>query len=168
MSASISRTWAVVLVLSVAINLFLVAVIGTAWLHRHYARGYGGYTFSVPWSLHVVGDDIRPLAREIFRSKSAEFAENRKAIGADRQRLADLLAARQFDRAAFAAALAHMRQDSLKAQETVHDGMVELAEKLTFEQRRALVKSLEARAKRFAERRERWERRRREAEEKDD
>lgn len=159
MSALKSNRWAIALIASLAVNIFLIAALATNAFRHPPGRGFAGAPFSMPWAIRVLGGDMRPLAFEIFESNFDEFRARRRALAEDRGRLGGLLAEHPFDRARFAATLAKLRGDSEAAQLIAHEAMTELAVKLTPAQRKELSAGIEMgearRQKRIAERRER-------------
>jgi len=168
MSAPMSRKWKVVLIVSAALNLFLIAVIATAVIKGPPPRDRGLATapFSMPWASHVLGKDTRSMAREIFRSHFPEFTGVREALLADSRNLAKILGEPQFDRAKFESALSHLQDNTDAALRANHTAMVDFAEKITPEQRAELAHAIEEfvdhRERRFRHWQERREKRRRE------
>jgi uncharacterized membrane protein len=162
MSVSMSRKWAIVMIVSVALNLFLAAVIATAWVKmpRHFNRGFATAPLSMPWAVRVLGQDTRPMAREIFHERFPEFSDVRRTLLDDSRNLAAILKEPQFDRIKFEAALTELRDHTNLAVTANHAAMAEFAEKITPVQRLELAETIENGVRRRERRYERWRERR--------
>ena len=162
MNTALPRKWKITLIVSLALNLFLIAVIATAVIKGPPFRGRGlaMAPFSMPWAAHVLGKDTREMARDIFRSHFREYSGVRESLLADSRTLAQILAAPQFDRPKFEAALAKLWQDTGTAVTANHAAMADFAEKISPQQRAELAKEIEKSVDRRERRFKHWQERR--------
>ena len=138
MSITLSKRWAIVLVASLAINLFLVGGIAAGLAMRGAAEPSatpaetasvrpnlrGLPSFSMPFAIRTLGPEVRPMAREIFRTRRPDFRKKRRAIGQANREAVRLLSAAEFDAAAFRKALGVVRVNGVGAQEANHESVV--------------------------------------------
>ncbi|MAF47774.1 MAG: periplasmic heavy metal sensor [Rhodospirillales bacterium] len=166
MTIMTSRRWAIVFFCSLALNLFLAGLVITDKFfdHRH-GRAFGRMLYSAPWAMRVVGDEIRPQVRDIFRKHRDAIRANRQELHKTHMQLNAMLLAEPFQREQFSASLGKLRELTLGAQMRMHQDMAVLTAGLTTEQRQELAgaveKWLERRARRAAHRHQRRERRER-------
>lgn len=133
------RYWAGAFFVSVALNVLLAGIIASAYLNRDRDMAQRMTVYTVPWALRIVGEDVGVLARRIYVKYQAAMARDRQTLTQDYMSVNEILAAPQFNRAAFADSLAKLRGDIGIAQATMHEGMVEFAGGITPEQRRQLT-----------------------------
>ncbi len=133
------RHWAGVLFVSVALNVLLAGIIGSAYLNRDRDMANRMTVYTVPWALRIVGEDVGVLARRIYVKYQAAMAQDRQTLTQDYMKVNEILAAPEFNRAAFVESLAKLRADVGTAQATMHEGMAEFASGITPEQRRKLT-----------------------------
>lgn len=143
-----TRKLAIALAISIGLNLFLGGAIASAWLvKRHYAglrpplqAGMAG-DFNFRGGLAALGNEARPLAREIRREHGPRLREAGKEIREARQDIARLLRADTIDPAELSKALAVLRQRSDEAQAVMHEVLVKAMTSLTPDQRRKFLEA---------------------------
>jgi uncharacterized membrane protein len=136
------RWWAGIFFASLTVNVLLLGVVGAAYLNRDDRDRdlvHRMMIYTVPWAWRVVGEDVGVLARRIYARNQAELARDRQTLANDYAVLNDILAAEEFDKAAFAEALTKLRTDLAAAQKLMHDAMGDFAADLTHAQRRQLA-----------------------------
>lgn len=133
------RVWAVVLFISLAVNVLLAGVIAAAYVQRDRDMAHRMTIYTVPWSLRVIGEDVGTYARRIYVKYQSAMANDRQVLARDYQAINEILDSEQFDRTAFSEALAKLRTDIGAAQTTMHEAMTEFAGGITPEQRRQLT-----------------------------
>ena len=167
MSITLSKLWAIVLVASLAINLFLVGGIAARLAMRGAAEPSatpaetasvrpnlrGLPSFSMPFAIRTLGPEVRPVAREIFRTRRPDFRKKRRAIGQANREAVRLLSASEFDAAPFRKALEVVRVNGVRAQEANHESVVKLVGQLSSEQRQRYAAAIQIREKRRIEER---------------
>ncbi|MDA0239870.1 MAG: periplasmic heavy metal sensor [Proteobacteria bacterium] len=162
MTLTPTRRWSIILVGSLAVNIFLLGAIVAGMT----LRGPGGFaglfaasppppprqvaaagfeSFSMPFAMISLGEDVRPVAREIFKGYRREFGQYRRALGQGRRVAVSALAQPEFDAAALEGALKELRSRDLLAREVVHRSIVEFAAKLTPEQRKQFAEAITVR-----------------------
>lgn len=125
------------LVLSVGLNLFLVGFLVARGIgHRpppH--RGPG------PFHAHEVFDVGRsPEMRARFERRKDELRPKHRALRDARKGVEEALLAEPYDRARVESALAELRKETGAMQEGMHRALLDIAEELGPEQRRAFVR----------------------------
>jgi Spy/CpxP family protein refolding chaperone len=122
----------VALIASLCVNLLLAGfLIGGRW---HDEPRWRGPFANVP-------EQARPVMKEVFASHKTEFDARREAVRQARQKVADVLKADPIDQAKLDQALSELMQQGLAMQQFGHQVMVEVARKLTPDQRREMVDS---------------------------
>ena len=156
MTVMTSRKWAIIFFISLALNLFLVGVFVAGKFHHGHGRGFRGMVYSVPWAVRVIDDDaVKEKARGLFRQRRENFRNNRQALRQSYSEVNAALTAEPFDKQAFAAALAKLRDTGTSTRVSIHQGLAEFTAGLTSDQRKKLVAAVEERAKRRERRRQR-------------
>jgi len=161
-----SKRWAIIFFISLALNIFLAAVIGAGiWKSKERQAFRGPPVYSVPWAGRVLGDEVREKSRAIMRERRAAIRESRLRFRELHEAAQAALAAQPYDRAAMEKALADLRAHSQRAQRGMHGNLATLSEHLTDAQREELSanvgRMIEHRAERFRRFRERRQRRER-------
>ncbi|MEK9678998.1 MAG: periplasmic heavy metal sensor [Rhodospirillaceae bacterium] len=156
MTRLIPKRLAIVLYCSLAVNVLLAGIIAAVYFKDHQRRGVRGMLYSVPWAARVIGKEVRPKARELYRSRLEQIQASRDKLNQNYEQVNAALAADPFEKAKFDTALNDLRVNALARQEMIHRGMTELATGLTAAQRRKLADEV----KKWAERRERRRQRR--------
>jgi uncharacterized membrane protein len=134
------RRWLnIVLVGSLALNLFLAGILAAGWMRHHGSRDWRGGPPGMMALLHGVGGEAARDAREAHR---AVLRERIDAVRAARGALAQRLAAEPFDAAAFEAALDDLRSRSGEAQGAFHEAFAAIAATLSPEERRELAERM--------------------------
>ncbi|UCH73812.1 MAG: periplasmic heavy metal sensor [Rhodospirillales bacterium] len=148
MSTPTSRRLAIALAVSVGLNLFLAGMIASAWIaKRHYADRpdrpaaalAGGFDFRR--GLAALGDEARPIAREIRRDFAPRLRESGREVRAARQDVGALLLREDLDPAALQDAFGELRQATDNAQATMHEALIETMTRLDTDQRRAFLEA---------------------------
>ena len=120
------------LIVSVCVNLLLAGVmIGGRW---HDGPRWRGPFANVP-------EEARPVMKAVFDSRKAEFDAQREKVREARQKVADILKADPIDQAKLDQALSELLQQSQAIQKLGHQVMIEVAQKLTPEQRQQMADS---------------------------
>lgn len=157
-----SRRWAIIFFISLALNIFLGAVIAAGvWKAKERRAFRGPPVYSAPWAAKVLGDDVRAKSRAIMRERRQAIRESRVRFRELHEAAQAALAAQPFDRAALEKALADLRAHSERAQKGMHGNLAELSEQLSDEQRRRLSANVGRMMEHRAERFRRFEERRR-------
>lgn len=174
MTLTPTKKWSIILIGSLAVNIFLVGALVAGMT----LRGPGGFaglfgdpppppppratagfeSFSLPFAMRSLGNEVRPIVRETFKKHRREFGQFRRALGQGRRNAVEALAKPEFDAKALDAALKELRSRDILAREVVHRSVVEFAEKLTPEQRKQFAEAITVRE---AERKRRIKERRR-------
>ncbi len=154
------RRWAIFFFSSLVLNLFLAGVIVAGAIKGDRGRHYRGAVLTVPWAARVIGEEVRPAARKLFRERAPEMRARRRAMGQSYRAAGQLMGAENFDRAAFLAALDKVSAERTRAQMLSHQSMADFLQVLTPEQRRHLAEAAHQRAERRARRAERHRQRR--------
>jgi len=122
-------TVVVAAIVSVCLNLLLAGVVvGGRW-HDWPGRG----------PFRDIPDEARPLIKSVFESHKSEFDARRDAVQQARMKVAEVLKADTIDQAQLNQALSELLQQSQAMQKLGHQVMVEVAQKLTPEQRREMA-----------------------------
>ncbi len=162
-----SRRWAIIFFISLALNVFLGGLfIADKFFKDHRGRGFRGMTYSVPWARRILGDEVRPMARDIFRAHREDFRGNRRARSELYKNVANVLAKEPFDQTAFKKALGALQENLQIGQTAMHSMMAEFSAKLTPDQRKKLVAEVARMQEKQQQRRERRRKRREEREKK--
>jgi uncharacterized membrane protein len=160
-----SRRWAIIFFISLALNVFLGGLfIADKYFKDKRGRSFHGMTYSVPWARRILGDEVRPMAREIFREHRESFRGTRRARAELYRKVMTVLAAEPFDKAAFRTALSALQENLQIGQTAMHSMMTEFSAKLTADQRKKLVQEVTRMQEKRQERRERRRKRRQERE----
>ncbi len=142
MNALKSRRWAIALMASLALNLFLGGVFAASWRAHDDARDtVAPNPMAVLWARESLGEPARATLRRIWAKHGAEVRPLVRQMRAARRQVSDQLAADDFDPEALARALADLRAKTQVSQSAMHAAMVELAADLTAEERRHLAKA---------------------------
>ncbi|MBI5534817.1 MAG: periplasmic heavy metal sensor [Deltaproteobacteria bacterium] len=141
MNALRARPWALLFVISLAINLFLGGMLTARWLQR--SRAGGGPMGFGPPAFRVLGPEARPIAERVWTSRREEVSQRMRAAREARKHSAEALSAEPFDAAKAAAALADARAKTASAEELVNQIMVEIAGALPPAERAKLGQAME-------------------------
>lgn len=135
-----ARRWPYLLTASLALNLFLVGLIGSAWIQREARQDMRRSNPLVAmWSPEALRSLDRDLAREVWERHRGTTFPRFRAIGEARREADQLLGQPQFDSEAYAAALAELRARTEAAQAAMHDAIVDFVERLPPEDRAHLA-----------------------------
>ena len=140
MNAIKSRRWAIALVASLALNLFLGGTFVASWgIQSGLGDGAAANPFAVFWARDSLGKPAGAMLRRVWGTHAAEFRPRVREMRAARRHVSERLAADDFDRAALTEALADLRAKTLASQSAMHAALVDLAGELTVEERRNLA-----------------------------
>ncbi|MBT3915352.1 MAG: periplasmic heavy metal sensor [Rhodospirillaceae bacterium] len=153
-----SRRWAIIFFISLALNVFLGGlIVADKYFKGHRGPGFRGTVYSMPWARRVLGDEVRPMMRQLFRERREGFRGNRRARAELFNNVSAALAKEPFDQAELRRALGALQANMQTGQTAMNDMMAEFSGKLTSDQRKQLVQAV---AKWQERRRARFERRR--------
>ena len=137
---------------SLIVNLFLGGLMLGRWFDPHPSRHRAERSTTeggAPgWMHRALGPEGAPALEEAWEAHAAEIAPLREAMRRSREAVTATLEAEPFDRQAYAAALAEMRDGMDRFYTAINDVMIDVVSQLTPDQRRAVV-----------ERSREWERR---------
>jgi uncharacterized membrane protein len=134
MNTTRTRPWALLFLISLAVNLFLAGLIAGRWLHR----GKPGEGMA-----RVVPAEAQPVARRVMASHRAAMGERGREAREARKRAVEALSAEPFDAAHATAALKEFRSKAAMVDEEMNAAMVELAGALPPSQRAQAARNLE-------------------------
>lgn len=144
MSAVPTKLW-VILGVSLAINLFFGGLIAGRMLshrgrppHAAFEDDLGPRGFLKRSGLREAGPEVK----QILRARREELKSNMRSLGQARQDVRVALSADPYDAQAASAAFARTRELSGKLQADMHNALLDVASKLTLEQRRRMADSL--------------------------
>jgi len=133
--SGISRTWAIVILGSLAVNLFIAGLLISSW-----ALGGPGNPMD-----RFNGDRFRDqsqsdrVVRKIIERHGANIRPSIQAVTEASREVSAALAADPFVEQAFVDALNGLRTSTLESQAAMHDAMVETVRGITPAQRRELA-----------------------------
>jgi uncharacterized membrane protein len=137
------RKLAIALAISVGLNLFLGAFfVARIVLRHHHAHQMGPHPMDGPMGmLHDVDDPkVRKYMQQMFERQREHFEHDREQIREARQKVAHALEREPPDHAQLEAAFTELRSATTASQANLHHSLIELAPKLTPEQRVKLIK----------------------------
>ncbi len=149
MSASAKR-WAIALLASLAVNLFLGGMLVGRWIERPKAgasvQGERG-GLSLPRLRRHLDPPAQATLDEVVAKHRPEIRDRRRKAGRARRRAMAALVAEPFDQAQARAALDEFGDKSLAMQQGAHEAMLELAASLTPAERQRLREAMASRRK---------------------
>lgn len=146
-----TRTLALLLFLSVALNLFVAGMVVGRWDRWDGFKGHGGPRHGKSMSRvieYALGDSLSPALRERLEQHDRAMRENFEATRRSRREIRDVLGREPFDKTAYLEALDRMNTVHDRIRAETHSFMTEIMDDLTPEQRRKLVEKLD-RKRRF-------------------
>jgi len=142
MNRLLAKHWAVALVISLALNLFLGGLLAARWL----SRPAGGQLGGRPMRLQSLKRQLDPAVHEtldrVTKKHEPRIHDAVDAAREARQDAMEALSAEDFDEARARAALADFRSKSTGVHEAVHEALLELAAALPQDQRASLGAAL--------------------------
>lgn len=120
-----------VLVVSLAINFFLIGWMGARWVYDQHM----GPKFSVTRLVRDLPDEQREAVLAVFENNRDSIHAAMDNLRDARHELSSVLLAEPFDPVAAERALAALRQESTAMQETMHAALLEVAVNLPPESR---------------------------------
>jgi len=146
-----TRVLALLLFLSVALNLFVAGMVVGQWDRWDGFKGHDGPRHGKSMSKvikHVLGDDLPPEMRDLLKQHEEAMRENFEESRESRREIRDVLVREPFDRDAYLEALDRMNAVHDRMRAETHSFMIEIMDRLTPKQRRKLVEKLDRKHKR--------------------
>tara|TARA_E500000318_G_scaffold60452_1_gene56101 strand:- start:816 stop:1274 length:459 start_codon:yes stop_codon:yes gene_type:complete len=138
-----TRTLALVLFASIALNLFFAGIMVGRFDRWHGGPKGPGHGPSMTRTIEkALGDSLTPELQERLKAHSATMRETRRSTRDKRDAIRDTLLQEPFDREAYLQALGSMNEVFDRMRAETHSFMIDIVEQMTPEQRRKLVKSL--------------------------
>jgi uncharacterized membrane protein len=137
-----------ILLISLALNLFGLGVATAHWVRPRIAPPADGFTAGpgeaqglamLFRAAEVVGDPNNPRLRQLMDTHRQELTEHRNKVRATQQQVRSSLSAQPYDPQALELALSALRDETLSAQSAMHGALLEFARDLTPEQRAKLA-----------------------------
>lgn len=138
-----TRVLALLLFVSVSMNLFVAGMFAGRWDRWHYGSRDERQGHSISRMIEkTLGDTLSSEIRERLRAHSEKMRDTRRAMRENRETVRRTLLLEPFDKAAYLEALDNMNAvfDQMRAE--THTFMIEIVEQLSPEQRKKLVESL--------------------------
>ncbi len=142
MIAPRGKLCSVLLVVSLAANLFLGGVLAGRWFRPAPASFEPG-AFSMNRMRRALGPEARPAVDRVWARHQADIADRMRTAAEARDRATQSLRADPFNPAKAAADLAEFRARAAEVQQAMHGAVIELAADLTPEQRRRLASAVD-------------------------
>jgi len=142
-----SKTWAVVLFTSLAINLFVGGVFVSHWV-SHGGNVERSQVFGLRGTSRHMDEDTRSTMHRLWSQHAKNMKPFLKAIRQSRKIAVDTIGAEPFDKISLDEALASMRTASTASQKAFHSAFVDAAAELAPEQRRSLFAAASRRLQR--------------------
>jgi len=139
------RLLTALVVASLAVNLFLAGLLAGDWLMGRYGPPPFAPAINPSWMRHALGPDAERMVAPVMRRHMDEIREHIEATRRARRAVGAALTAEPFDRAALEDALARIRTQNAEAQAAFHGAFVDVADKLSPEQRAELAKESQRR-----------------------
>jgi uncharacterized membrane protein len=134
-----SNPWALALLVSLVLNLFLAGLLAGRFLSSADRMDAMFRNYTMRWATRVLGDEARPLMDQVWGRHSDALEPRLQELRASRKGVADVLAAEPFDAQALTQAFDRLSAATQAAQQALHPALVELAGSLTPEQRKRLA-----------------------------
>lgn len=132
-----SKTWAVVLFTSLAINLFIGGVFVSHWVSH--GRDVGrSHAFGMRGASRHMDAETRSTMQRMWSEHAEEMRPLMEAMREARMNAVDAIGAEPFDKTTLEEALALTRSASTASQEAFHAALADAAAELGPEQRRSL------------------------------
>lgn len=145
-----TRTLALLLFLSVALNLFVAGMVVGRWDRWDGPKGHGGPRHGKSMSRvieYALGDSLTPALRSRLEQHDGAMRENFEESRESRRAIRDVLIREPFDKEAYLEALDRMNAVHDRMRAETHSFMIEIMDQLTPEQRRKLVERLDRKRK---------------------
>ena len=142
-----SKTWAIVLFTSLAINLFIGGVFVSHWAShgRDVARSHA---FGLRGTSRHMDEETSTTMRRMWSEHADEMRPLLEAMREAQKHAVDAIGTEPFDKTTLEEALASTRTASTASQEAFHAALVDAAAELTPEQRRSLFAAASRRLQR--------------------
>ena len=145
MRAPSPRLLGVIVVISLAVNLFLAGLVGGDWIMGRPGPPPFGPTMNFTWMRHALGPEAMPMIEPVMQRHRESMHRQVEGLRAQRREVGLALTAEPFERARLEGALARMRTQAMEAQTTFHGAFVDAVSNLTPEQRQELAKESQRR-----------------------
>ena len=142
-----SKTWAVVLFTSLAINLFVGGVFISHWV-LHGRNVERSQAFGLRGASRHMDEDTRSTMHRMWSQHAKKMKPHLKAMRQSRKIAVNTIGAEPFDKILLEEALASMRTASTASQKAFHSAFVDAAAELAPEQRRSLFAAASRRLQR--------------------
>jgi len=151
MTANLRKSVRLLLIASLALNLFVVGAVATSWIAGHgWSFGLGAERQRVrliglpsPRQLRAILPERDHPALEALRDQHRpEIRPRLRALIEAREQVAAAVRAEPLDRPALEAALAHLRETEIVAAGSVHEMFADLMERLDPESRAKVADTL--------------------------
>ncbi|MBI4081080.1 MAG: periplasmic heavy metal sensor [Candidatus Lambdaproteobacteria bacterium] len=134
-----SNPWALALLASLVLNLFLAGLLAGRILSSADRMDAMFRHYTMRWATRVLGDEGRPLMDQVWSRHNSRLEPRLQELRASRKGVADVLATEPFDAQALARAFDRLSAATQAAQQALHPALVELAGLLTPAQRKRLA-----------------------------
>jgi uncharacterized membrane protein len=142
--------WA--LIASLALNLFLGAVVGTRYWREHWRSSERAMMGPMGRIASALPDSARDKVKAVTEGRQAQIREQSREYRRIRTEAMQTLAADPFDKAKAEAAFVEARRRANAMSELMQSTMIEVSAQLTAEERKAFRERLADRERRWAER----------------
>jgi uncharacterized membrane protein len=140
------RQFGIILIVSLAANLFLAGLVAGDWIMgRVGPRPPFGPATNFGWMRHAIGSDAEKIIEPVMQQHRDAMRRQMEGVRATRRDVGAALTAEPFDRARLESALARLRSQAAEAQTAFHGTFVDVVSNLTPEQRAALAKESQRR-----------------------
>jgi uncharacterized membrane protein len=141
-----------VLIASLALNLFLGAVVGMRYWREHVRASERSMMGPMGRLASGLPESARAKVKAVMDGRQAQLQEQRREFRRAQTEATQALAAEPFDKAKAEAAFVEARRRSNAMSELMHSTMIEVSAQLTSDERKAFRERLAERARRWAER----------------
>lgn len=136
---AISRPWALALLASVALNLFIGGMFAATLLQRGHGPGPPPPQVGLGWAREALGEEGRPAIERVQRSHQETIRPRVRELRAAGRDVVARMDAEPFDRAALSQAFAELRTRTAASQAAIQEAIVDLAAELTPAERHRLA-----------------------------
>ena len=135
-----SNRWAMIFFISLIINIFLGSlIISDKYFKDTHFHKFRGIVYTVPWAHRVLGDEVQPLTRQIFRNYNKKLRDMRQTRSKLYKNTASVLTQEPFDKNLFKSKLVALKDNSHLILTEMSSMMSELSAQLTITQRKKLA-----------------------------
>jgi uncharacterized membrane protein len=139
MRSLLARYGGIALIVSVALNLFLVGLLAGGWVLHDRGDRFGRFPGAgIRFARQDLAPDSRALVRKLWEERREAARPQWLKMREARRKVRELATADTVDPAALEAAFADLRQRSIALQAMTHELMVKIAESLPAAERKKL------------------------------